>query len=263
LVVIGAHSQNATNEEIKSVARSRGVNFTVTEGTSVQGGNDSKGIPHVIVFDHTGKCAYRGPPSGAETHIRQALAKAVASRVEGKPTKSVNSLLESLKKGQPPAAILQKAVSLSKGSDKESAEQAKQLVAGMTEPADRLISEIEKMRSSDPVDTYLRANRFSTDLKGTPAGTKAAEITAELKKDKTVVQEVKARPALDNVRHIDEGLQEKLGKDDPKGKEFHKAEAGPLKQLQTAVKNMKKSWPDAPSTKEAVEIAEKYGLAVK
>ena len=263
MVVIGGHRQNATDEEVKAVARSRGVNFAVREGTSVEGADDSKGIPHVIVFDHTGKCVYRGLPAGAETAVRQALGKAWASKVEGKPTKSVNSLLESLKKGQAPGPILQKAISLSKGSDKESAEQAKQLVTGMTEPAEKLLADIEKLRSSDPVDAYPRASRLSTDLKGTPLGAKAAEITTELKKDKTVVQEVKARPALENVHHIDDGLQEALGKDDPKGKEFHKAQAGPLKQLQAAVKAMKKSWPDAPSTKEAIEIADKYGLSLK
>src|SRR5262249_27815695 len=176
------------------------------EGANVEGSNDNKGIPHVIVFDHTGKCVYRGLPAGAENAVRQALGKAIASKLDAKPTKSVNSLLESLKKGQPPAGILQKAVSLSKGSDKESADQAKELVAKMIEPAEKLLADVEKMRSSDPVDAYPRASRLSTDLKGTPVGTKAAEITTELKKDKTVVQEIKARPALDNVHHIDDTL---------------------------------------------------------
>ena len=99
LIVVGAHSQSATTEEIKAVAHSHGVNFTIMDGTNVEGANDNKGIPHVIVFDHAGKCVYRGLPAGAETAVRQALGKALASKVEGKPSKSVNSLLESLKKG--------------------------------------------------------------------------------------------------------------------------------------------------------------------
>jgi hypothetical protein len=262
-VVIGAHRQEATNEQVKSVCRSRGVNFSVLEGTFVEGADDNKGIPHVIVFDHTGKCIYRGAPAGAETHVRQALGKALANKMEGAPTKPVNSLLENLKKGQPPTGILQKALSLSKGGDKESAEQAKALVSGMTEAGDKTIGEIEKMRSSDPVDAYSLALRLSVDLKGTPPGTKASEIVTELKKDKKVLQEVKARPILEGIHVVDEALQEALGKDDPKSKEFHKAQASPLKQLQTAVKKMKTTYPEAPSTKEALEIAEKYGLTVK
>src|SRR5262249_44812883 len=133
LVVIGAHAQNATAEKVKATATSRGVNFTVMEGTSVQGANDSKGIPHAIVFDHTGKCIYRGHPDGAATFVHQALGKALAAKFEGTPAKSINGLLENLKKGQAPAGILQKAISLSKGSDKESADQAKQLVSKMSE----------------------------------------------------------------------------------------------------------------------------------
>jgi hypothetical protein len=263
LVVIGAHSQKATNEQVKSISRSQGVTFTVTEGASVQGGNDFNGIPHVMVFDHTGKCVYRGAPAEAERFARLALGKALASKLEGTSSKSVTSLLESLKKGTAPDKVLQRALSLSKGSDKDTAEPAKELVTQMTDAGEKAIADIEKMRSSDPVDAYPRALRLSQDLKGTPPGTKAGEIVAELKKDKTVLQEVKARPILEGIHVVDEALQEALGKDDPKSKEFHKAQGAPLKQIQTAVKKMKTSYPDAPSTKEALEIADKYGLTVK
>ncbi|HLW68394.1 MAG TPA: hypothetical protein VKS79_23960 [Gemmataceae bacterium] len=263
LVVVGAHSQKATNEQVKSISRSHGVNFTVTEGATVQGGNDFNGIPHVMVFDHTGKCVYRGSPAEAERFARLALGKALAAKLEGTSSKSVTSLLDSLKKGTSPATVLQRALSLSKGSDKDTAEPAKELVAQLTDAGEKMIGDIEKMRSSDPVDAFPRALRLSQDLKGTPQGNKANEIVTELKKDKTVVQEVKARPILEGIHVVDEALQEALGKDDPKSKEFHKAQAGPLKQLQTAIKKMKTTYPEAPSTKEALEIAEKYGLLVK
>ena len=263
LIVIGAHGQKATNEQVKSVARSNGVTYTITEGASVQGGNDFNGIPHVMVFDHTGKCVYRGAPAEAERFARLALGKALAAKLEGTSSKSVSSLLESLKKGTSPAAVLQRALSLSKGSDKDTAQPAKELVAQITDAGEKIIGDIEKMRSSDPVDAYPLALRLSQDLKGTPPGTKASEIVTELKKDKKVLQEVKARPMLEGLHVVDEALQEALGKDDPKSKEFHKAQSGPLKQLQTAVKKMKATCPDAPSTKEALEIADKYGLTVK
>jgi hypothetical protein len=259
LIIVGAQGQKATNEQVKAVARSHGVNFTVTAGAGLQGDSGGRGIPHIVVFDHTGKCVYRGSPSEAERFVRLALGKALASKSEGAASKSVSNLLESLKKGQAPASVLQKALSLSKNGDKD----AKELVATMTEPGEKLIEEIQKMRSTDPIDAFPIASRLSLDLKGTPPGSKAAEIITELKKDKTVVQEVKARPVLESIHVLDDALQEAAGKDDPKSKEFHKAQAGPLKQLQTSVKKMKTSWPDAPSTKEALEIAEKYGLSVK
>jgi hypothetical protein len=263
LVVIGNQGQQATDQQVRAVARSHGVNFTVTSGTGIQGDSGNRGIPHVVVFDHTGKCVYRGSPSEAERYVRLALGKALAAKLEGTASKSVTNLLESLKKGQAPASVLQKALSLSKSGDKESAAQAKELVTSMTETGEKLIGEIEKMRSTDPIDAFPIATRLSIDLKGTPPASKATEIISELKKDKTVVQEVKARPVLEGIHVLDDALQEAAGKDDPKGKEFHKAQAAPLKQLQTAIKKMKTSWPDAPSTKEALEIAEKYGLTVK
>jgi hypothetical protein len=84
------------------------------------------------------------------------------------------------------------------------------------------------------------------------------------------LEEAKAKPALDSIRATDDALQKIMdaarnttGLVDPKGKEFHKSQAGQLKQLESAVKAMKKSWPDAPSTKEALEIADKYGLSLK
>jgi hypothetical protein len=263
LVVVGAHSQEAAPEKVKAVATSRGVAFTNVQFVNLEGDNGSKGIPHVIVFDHTGKCVYRGSPDGAEVKMRIALGKALAAKFEGTPTKAITGLLENLKKGLAPTGVLQKALSMTKSSEKETSEQAKELVSKMTEHADKDVSQIENQRSTNPVGAYLRAAKISTDLKGTPAGNKAAEIAAELKKDKTVIADAKARPMLELIQATDDALRDVLGKEDPKGKEFQKAQASILKQMQTAIKKMKASYPDAPSTKEALDIAEKYGLSVK
>ena len=49
----------------------------------------------------------------------------------------------------------------------------------------------------------------------------------------------------------------------PTSPEFQKAQAGVLKQLQNAIRDMKKKYPDARATASAIEIGEKYGLNVK
>jgi thiol-disulfide isomerase/thioredoxin len=268
LITVGAHAQISTPERIKASARAHGANFIVVEqafNVEVKGRAtlDFKPIPHCILYDQSGKCIYRGLPDQLEPTLRQTIGKCLADKFEAEAAKPIAALLDGLRKGQPPATILQRAVALTKSSDKEVADQAKELITQLTAVAEKMATEMDAMRSSDPVAAYARAQRFSTDFKGTPPGIKAAEIAAELKKDKVVLVDAKARPTLEKVRAMDEALAKAVGIDDPKGKDFHKAQSGPLKQLQSTVKAMRKSWPDAPSTKEAVEIADGYGLSLK
>lgn len=263
LVVIGAHAQEGTTEQIRNTAKSRGVNFTIVENARVRDGNDFTGIPHCMIFDHTGKCVYRGHPMKAESVLRETVGKALAAKIEGTPAKSVEKVLENLKKGQSPAAALQRALTISKGSDKEAAAQAKQLIAAMTEVASRQLDQAQAQRSTEPVAVLPRLSRLSNDFKGTEVGAKATAVLSELKKDKIVMAEVKARPALEAIRQVDSLLQAAAGDGDVKSEDFQKAQAGVLKKLGATIKMMKKNWPNAPATAEALEVAERYGIEIK
>jgi len=263
LVVIGAHAQEGTPEQIRERAKSRGVSFAVVEHARVKDVKDIDGIPHCIIFDHIGKCVYRGSPEDIDARIREALANWLSADMEGTPSKPVTTVIENLKKGQPPAQFVQKAVSLSHSAEKDTAKQAKALLAKLTDAAGKELKEAESLRSEDPLMILSRLTHLSTDFKGTPAGTRANELLAELKKDKVVIAELKARPMLEKIRTVDASLQAILKDGDPKGSEFLKSQAAVLKQLQSAIKQLKKSAPDAPSLKDALEIGEKYGLNVK
>ncbi|HLW68393.1 MAG TPA: TlpA disulfide reductase family protein [Gemmataceae bacterium] len=268
LLTIAPHAQISTPENMKAKAKARGANFSVVEqaaNTQIKGkaAMDFNQIPHCILYDEKGKCIYRGLPEKLELPLRQTMGKLLAGKFEEEPAKPLVPLIDSLKKGQPPAGVLQKLVALTKSSDSTVAEQAKDAITKLTVVAEKMAVEMEAQKTSDPVAAYTRALKFSVDFKGTAPGTKAAEVVAELKKDKVVVEDTKARPVLEKIRATDEELTKALGIDDPKGKAFHKAQASALKQLQSEIKAMKKSWPDAPSTKEALEIADKYGLPLK
>src|SRR5579883_1837624 len=76
LVVVGAHVQNASDEEVATKSRGLGSNFDVVKGASAAG-LDYKGIPHAVLFDHTGKCVYQGGPEGAEKLLRSVVGKAL------------------------------------------------------------------------------------------------------------------------------------------------------------------------------------------
>jgi hypothetical protein len=68
---------------------------------------------------------------------------------------------------------------------------------------------------------------------------------------------------LDKIKSVDDALLTALKDADPKSPEFQKSQAGVLKQLQNAIRAMKKQYPGARATASAIEIGEKYGLNLK
>jgi hypothetical protein len=261
LVVIGAHAQKGTTEEIQATARSRGINFAVVSSASVKDGQDFNGIPHCMVFDQTGKCVYRGSPDGAEAAARKAVGKALVDDL-GKTSfsRTITPLVDGLKKGQPPESILKKAVPLQRGGDTTAVAEAKQLVATLTKAGQKQIEEAEALKKEDPYAAYVKVQPVATALKGTPVETKANALLAELRKTKAVAAEISAQPSLDKVKKWDAQLSPQAAKADPKGVQFQRAFSSVLRQMQTTLQQMKRSWPDAKATQEALEIGDKYGV---
>lgn len=113
LAVIGLHSQNATDDEVKEVVKKLKIKFPVTKG----GGGPSKGngIPHTLVFDTAGKLVFEGHPADAEFEkaVKKSL-KAVAasgsssSSLGPKPGSSPSSS-PSIKPAKPTVLIAERA----------------------------------------------------------------------------------------------------------------------------------------------------------
>ncbi len=59
-IVIGAHSQQATDDEVKAVVKKNKLSYAIVEG--LQGPSGGTGIPHALVFDTTGALIYSGSP---------------------------------------------------------------------------------------------------------------------------------------------------------------------------------------------------------
>jgi thiol-disulfide isomerase/thioredoxin len=95
MVVIGAHSQNATDDEVKDVVKKNRLSYTITKG--VNGPVNFNAIPHVFVFDTTGKLLFEGHPSDNE------FDKAIRKSVQGTSTTSAPSALDNLKPATGPA----------------------------------------------------------------------------------------------------------------------------------------------------------------
>jgi hypothetical protein len=264
LVVIGAHAQKGTTEEIQAKARSRGVNFAVVASASVKDGQDFNGIPHCMVFDHTGQCVYRGSPNGAEAAARKVVGKALVDGL-GKPSlsKTLTPLVDGLKKGQSPEAILKKAVPLQRSGDATAAAEAKQLVATLTKAGQKQVEEAEALKKEDAYAAYVKVQPVPAAFKGTPVEARANALLAELRRTKVVAAEIQAQPSLEKVKKWDSLLSPQAAKVDPKGQAFQRAFGSTLKQMQTTLQQMKRSWPDSKATQEALEIGDKYGVVLR
>jgi thiol-disulfide isomerase/thioredoxin len=79
MLVFGAHSQNASDEEVKQVVKKNRLSFTITKGVS--GPVKFSGIPHAFVFDTTGALVFHGHPASREfeSAVRKATRGATAS----------------------------------------------------------------------------------------------------------------------------------------------------------------------------------------
>jgi len=79
MLVFGAHSQNASDEEVKQVVKKNQLSYTITKG--VNGPINFSGIPHAFVFDTAGALIFHGHPADKdfENAVRKATRGAVAS----------------------------------------------------------------------------------------------------------------------------------------------------------------------------------------
>ncbi len=261
LVVIGSHVQAATADQITATAASRGANFPITEQTRVDGGNDFQGIPHVIVFDHTGACIFRGLPREAEHKARVAVGEMlVANAGREKFAAPLNPAIAELKKGQSPALVLPRIVSQLNGT-KDVAADAKALLDSITAAGQKKYDQAVEKAESAPVEAFLLVEKVPAAYKGTQLAKDATALVTKLKKDKGVTAELAARPALAMVQQFATALSSQPGADKPTAPDFQKANVVILAQLKAKVAQMKKSWPDAKATAEALEIATRYGAS--
>jgi thiol-disulfide isomerase/thioredoxin len=262
LVVIGSHVQSATPDKIKAVAASRGANFSITEQTRVAGGNDFEGIPHVMVFDHTGACVFRGGPKEAEHAARLAVGEMlVAGAGREKFSAAVAPVVADLKKGRPPAAVLARLASVQNSGKGEPAAEAKALVESVTAAGRRKLELARAKVEGEPFEAFLLVENLPATYKGTPVAKEAAAMIARLKRDKSVATEIAARPSLETVRQLVSQLAARPGADEASAPAFQKANAVLLQQLRGKLGQMKKNWPDAKATATAAAIAETYAAA--
>jgi hypothetical protein len=261
LLVIGAHAQNATPDKIRTTALSRGANFTIVENANLKGGNDFSGIPHVVLFDHTGKCVYRGSPDAAEAMVPKLLAAAPAPVLEGRKLTKLTQEATQLKKESNFPTVLQAVKAKTSSKDTATAEEANYVVEKIGALAKKQFDQAKAQKEAAPHTALALLQNVANHFKGTDAGKEAAEEVASLKKDKDFQNEVKVGPMLEDLRKLEGQLQQpSSGLVDTKSKEFQALNAAALGKMNGLIRQMKKAAPEAKATKEAIQLGEQYGL---
>jgi len=266
LVTVGSHLQGKpTAAQIKTGALAFGANFPLVESTSIPGMNDVDGIPHVVLFDHRGKCVFRGDPTKVDGPARKALAAYLVDvKTKAPLTGDAAELVLSLRKGAEPTKVLAEAVTLAKSDDKKQAAEAKVVLEHLTAAAGDRMAWAEKQAEQQPLEAYDQAAFLATAFKDTAVAAKAEALTGKLKDHKVVAPELKARPLLEAIRKLDKTLSARPGaKTAPKGDEFHKANRFPLRQMQARLAQAHKAAPKAKATAEATRIAAWYGITAE
>ncbi len=261
LIILGSHVQEGNEEDIRAMAVKLRANFPISNQTRVMGADDNRFIPHTLLFDHTGKCIFRGSPSEVEPHIRKAVGNAIiANAGREKFTASFEPILKELRAGMSPLKVLPRVAAMRNFTGDAGAD-AKGLLSAMTAGGRKKLEQAEALRESNPVEAFVMVEKLPMAFKGSPLATEASEMIGKLRKEKAVTAELNARLALEGVKKLDQQLG--LGTQDPKKPEFQKAYAPLLAQLKSKATQMKKAWPDALATKEALETAERYSVKIK
>jgi thiol-disulfide isomerase/thioredoxin len=94
MVVFGAHSQQASDEEVKAVVKKNRLSYTITKG--VTSPVSFSGIPRVFVFDTAGSMIFTGNPFDKE--FERAIRKSVQGGASSASTGTTGSGLDALKK---------------------------------------------------------------------------------------------------------------------------------------------------------------------
>lgn len=266
LVIIGVHVQRATDEQIKALCREKGVNFTIVADGSIQGGNDFNAIPHCFLFDANGNCLYRGHPAEPDllAAMRKALEEAPAALLSGKDFKKLAPLVESLKKGASYGSVLKAAQAKVGSPNLETAEEARYIVARLTEYAEKRQKKALAKKTDEPCACWAELNVLAEAFSGTEPGKEAAMALSELKKDSGFMESLKPWEALQALKKM-EGLLKPV--DTPAGPDtrssrFQQQNALILRQMLEALRVMRQKWPASKATEEAQKILAQYGLGV-
>jgi thiol-disulfide isomerase/thioredoxin len=183
LVVVGAHAQGGGADDIRKAVTDLKATFTIVERAQVAEGMDFNGIPHCMLFDHTGACVYRGSPFSVGDLAARVTAQAPSAVLEGRTLGKLVAFNEMLKHEQMHGPALKKARGMTKAKDAEAAAEAQYVVEKLEARGRTMLEKAAADKPADPLAAAQLLDRCAAVFKGTDIGTDAAKELRELRKD--------------------------------------------------------------------------------
>jgi thiol-disulfide isomerase/thioredoxin len=261
LVVIGAHAQGGTAEQLRPQIAQLNVTFTILDGASVEGGGDFQGIPHCMLFDHTGKCVYRGSPFKAQEAVVAAVKSAPGAVLEGRTLKKIPDLNLMLRDEGQFVAALKKARAASSSKDADMAEEAAFVIEKVEGYGRRMLDDAKTAKQEDPVRAADLLQRCSALLKGSDIGTEAAKLNASWRKDRDFQAAVKAGQQLAQLERMRAYVLDTLNADADAAITPEMVASLPpnvVGKIKSLARGIEKAAPQAPAAKKAAAIAAEF-----
>jgi hypothetical protein len=260
LIVIAAETSGAEPDSVKKMARQREVTFPIVADARFQT-TETFALPHSVLFDHAGKCVFRGAPLDAEPYVRIAVGKAILGKI-GKESfaKAARPVTDLLETGSAMPAVFTKLAEQMRTATGDAADELKQLQGVLTAGGQKVLGGATAKAKDDPVGAYFEAERLPAAYRGTPVEKAANQLLLKLRGTPKVEAEVRARPPLEAIKKLDAQLSGRDFSFNPQLPDFRANNAPLLKQLGDAVEKMKKAYPNMRATEEATKIADRWGV---
>lgn len=265
LLVIGAHAQGGTAEEIRAAVAKLGVTFTIVDGGRVQGAEDIGGIPHCMVFDHTGKCVFRGHPMQSHDAVEAAVKGAPGAVLGGRVLVKLPEFNTLLRDERKFVTGLKKAKSLVKSDDAEAAAEAKYVVERIEAYGKGMLDEAMSAKTTDPAKAVDLVQRCLVMLKGTGVGDEAAKLKTEWMKDKQFQASLKASQQMAKLEEMQAAVRQqfKLGREGKVPEDMAAAIPSAVKgRVRLIAESIVKAVPGTPMSDRASAIAAELGVPV-
>lgn len=190
------------NEDAGKFLKEKSPTIPVYEQIRLPHAPCGRGIPHAVLFDHTGTVVAVGAPDELEQKV-EALVNAAPDPppeiLGGLEIKSCTSLAEQLAAGKPIDPILKKLAVLA-GKDDEGGKEAKQLTEAVNKYIESEKTRLKGAADSSPVKTLLRLNGFLIQIKGMSGEQEVKDLITTLKKDKNVALLVTTMQQVDALQ---------------------------------------------------------------
>lgn len=265
LMVVGVHAQGGPVEAIEQSVQKLGVTFPIVENAGLSKGGDFSGIPHCMLFDHQGKCLFRGSPFDVEAALRQAVANAPPMILGGRKLEKLTAFNEQLRSESAFASALRKAQGLTSSKDAQTAEEAEYVMKQLNDYGEKLFTMARDGAADDPVGAMNVMKRVATIYRGHDIGKKAADLQKEWKKDDEFQSSLKAAEQLVQLQAAYESVLAATGsKDGTVSNDTADALPAPVKRkMSTMVRAIVKTAPFSKAAERAKEIATQLKLEVE